>query len=764
MSGPKKPTTPPRVSFGIELEFFVAFILEGEPDPDVDIKDQLQPLITVPVDWERTAAHGRRSGIPGRIYEPKMEYVYGRIKRALADAGLPVMGDEEKYGEPGSAQAVHGEKVMSSFRVVEDVSLKADHVDGYHWQRVELNSPAMYDMKLSYDMLRVAVSVVTTSFRCRVNPSCGFHVHVGAGPTQRIDARTLRQFAAVLWAADPVISRLHPPWRSATAYSQSARVNEITDLGKGRGPADVMIEKLTAQDGNSAKRGGWYAASSSVKHTAEVDPTELKKAKVLGRDRRLGESLDVDVNPEAMSHEIELDHEDDLALLQTEPWQHQQDVPEARETKPSAGDDSERFGFPPFTYQAPVAMPRNYRNPTSDVFAPPRPRPPPIARRYPRVPGTMRRDIRDDVIFLDEYLTSAGGAVEDPGRKVPPARWDVMSGVRDLLGADLTVAQIGELMRHKWFPKHINYKFDAYSLYSVNAQGPRGDVASERTGDCHTTKMNTVEFREATGSLDMEWIVTWARICCRLLEWSRDAAPAEFLCVIRLLAWAQEEEGAQYDVIDFLIDLGLLTEARFCEERLQKGDAAWWECLNLGRPEGTSGHWSSWPELDDDDNYPWSQGTNSGATWQGVTGNGWAEGENFGVGDRSNEGRYQGIAGGGWAEGEYQFGETWDDDEDEELQPPYDMDKLQEPFELDALETQIPQRGSSNITSDGAAASGGGDGRVAQGFVKEWDTGSELELELELEFESGCSWVSKGSPEKKAVTEEDGFEIVDAEG
>ncbi|OHW92531.1 hypothetical protein CSPAE12_08899 [Colletotrichum incanum] len=682
MSGPKKPITPPRVSFGVELEFFVAFILEGEPDPDADIKDQLQPLITVPVDWERTAVYGRKSGVPGRIYEPKMEYVYGHIKRALAHAGLPVMDDEEKYGELGSAQAVHGEKVMSSFRVVEDVSLKADHVDGYHWQRVELNSPAMYDMKLSYDMLRVA----------------------------------------------------------------------------GRGPADAMVDKLTVQDSNSAEHGGWYAASSYVRNTAEMDPTEFKKAKVLGRDRRLGESLDVDVNTEAMSREIELDHEDDLALLQTEPWQHQQEVPEARGTKPNVGDDSEQFGFPPFAYQAPVAMPRNYRNPTSDDFAPPRPRPPPIGRRYPRVPGTMRRDIRDDVVFLDGYLMSSGGIVEDPGRRVPPARWDVMSGVRDLLGADLTVAQIGELMRHKSFPKNINYKFDAYSLYNVNAQGPRGDGASERTRNWHTTKMNTIEFREATGSLDMEWIVTWARICCRLLEWSRDAAPAEFLCVIRLLAWAQEEEGAQYDVVDFLIDLGLLKEARFCEERLQKGDAAWWECLNLGRPEGTSGNWSSWPEPEDDDDLPWSQRANSGSACQAAGGRWWAEGEPFGVGGGSNEGRHQGIAGGGWDEGEYQGGEGWDDDEDKELQPPYKMDELQEPFELDALETQIPRRGS--ITSDGAAASGGGVGC----FVEEWDTGSELELELELEFESGCSWVGKGCPEKKAATEEDGFEIVDVEG
>ncbi|GKT40191.1 uncharacterized protein ColSpa_00372 [Colletotrichum spaethianum] len=691
MSGPKKPTTPPRVSFGVELEFFVAFILEGEPDPDADIKDQLQTLITVPVDWERTAAYGRRSGVPARIYKPKMGYVYDQIERALVDAGLPVMGSEGKYGELGSAQAVHGENAMSSFRIVEDISLKADHVDGYRWQRVELISPAMYDMELSYDILRVA----------------------------RIDARTLRQFAAVLWAADPVISRLHPPWRSATAYSQSARVNEITNLGKGHGPADSMVEKLTVQNSNSAERGEWYETLSYTRNTAEMDPTEFKKAKTLGRDRRLGESVNVDVTPEAMSREIELDQEDDLALLQAEPWQHQQDVPKARGTRPNDGDASEQFGFPPFTYKAPVPMPKSYRNLTSDVYAPPRPRPPPIARRYPRVPGKMRRDIRDDVSFLDGYLMSSGVNIEDPGRRVPPARWDVMSGVRDLLGADLTVAQVGELMRHKSFPKNINYKFDAYSLYNVNAQGLRRDDISKGTNERHTTKMNTVEFREAAGSLDMEWIATWARICCRLLEWSRDAAPAEFLCVIRLLAWAQEEEGAQYDVVDFLIDLGLLKEARFCEERLQKGEAAWWECLNLGRPEGAGENWSSWPESEDEDDLAWSERAHNGSTCQGAAGGRWTGNETFGVDGGSNQGLYQGIAG-----GEYQGGEGWDDNEEEELQPPYDMHKLREPFELDALETQIPRHDS--ITSGGAVANRGGDGRVEQGESAATAAGASL--------------------------------------
>ncbi|OHE92316.1 hypothetical protein CORC01_12378 [Colletotrichum orchidophilum] len=603
-------TTPPRVSFGVELEFFVAFIREGEADPDNAIKHELQPLVVVPPDDE-TNEHGG----PPMAYSWDEDWVFHSIGDALAEAGLPVYS-QGKCGVPGSVQNMQSGTAIDAFQLKLDISLKADHVDGYRWQRVEMISPAMHNMKLSFDMIRLAVSVITTNFRCRVNPSCGFHVHVGVGPTQRIDARTLRHFAALLWAADPLISRLHAPWRSALGYSQSARVNDVTSLGEGRGPADVIIDK-----GDSLEK--------------------LKKAKFMGRDRWLGDSVDVDANPEAMNHEMTLDQENDEALLQGyEPWQHRQTIPEVRDPKTSEVGPTSPFGFPPFAYKAPVPMPRNYRSSTPNGAVPPRPRPPPINRRYARVPGTMRRDMRGDPGFLEGYILGQGGDIECPELN-RPARWDVMSGVRDLLGADITVAQVGQLMTPAFLPKHINYKFRAYDLFTVGLLGLHDE---ETTRTMWPTKERTIEFREAAGSLDVEWIATWARICCRLLEWSRDAAPAEFMCVMRLLAWAQEEEGAQYDVIDLLIDLGLITEARFCEDRLQKGDAAWWECANLGYLEGCEGN------LGD--------------------GMGWRVPEyrdyEFDDAQDGDGQHYQGIAPGGWNDGhggEYRGGEGWDSDD-----------------------------------------------------------------------------------------------------
>ncbi|KAL0936421.1 uncharacterized protein CTRU02_208636 [Colletotrichum truncatum] len=629
MGGFQTPTTPPRVSFGIELEFLVAYVLEGEADPDQGIADELQPLVVVPFEENHSL------GPPGfgmNSYESEeithmssKPWVFDQIRNALTKAGLPVYNAKENL-EPTTVQARHSKNVMSAFHLVEDCSLAEFKMDGYRFQKVEMNSPAMYDMPICFDLIRLAVSVITTTFRCRVNPTCGFHVHVGAGPTERIDARTLRNFAALLWAADPLISRLHAPWRSITRYSQSGRVNEVTGLGRNEGPADTLLKELTTDRfgvGGRPIGGAWLKTPrDALPKSKALSRVEMKMVKYFGRDRLLGESVDPEFDVEAMQREIDVDTDDDLVVLRGEPWTHRAThVSPTTELKSAMVLEPDDSRMPKIDYTPPVPRPPtwgDYRNnSTLEAFAPPRPRPPPIRRRYARIPGTMRQDRRDEPGFLAPHLARHGhGTLQDPDPRVPPRRSDVMSGVRDLLGADMTSAQIGEMMRNKRVAKHINYKFDGYSLPSMKMFPVLGGVRGEDDDDggggggCSSaanSKNNTVEFREAAGTLDGQWIATWAKICCRLLEWSRDAAPAEYMCVIRLLAWAQEEDGAEYDVVDFLIDIGLIVEARACEERVNGGDEVWWECLNVLPPEDAGRFWETEGEGAgfDDDVFGW---------------------------------------------------------------------------------------------------------------------------------------------------------------
>ncbi|KFA64154.1 hypothetical protein S40285_00894 [Stachybotrys chlorohalonatus IBT 40285] len=97
---------------------------------------------------------------------------------------------------------------------------------------VEIASPASYAFDKAFDMVKLVVYLVTSNFRCRVNPACGFHVHVGNG-WRRMDLRALRNICALWWAAEPLLSMLHPPERSVAMYSKSMRRTVSSELARG---------------------------------------------------------------------------------------------------------------------------------------------------------------------------------------------------------------------------------------------------------------------------------------------------------------------------------------------------------------------------------------------------------------------------------------------------------------------------------------------------------------------------------------------------
>ena len=79
----------------------------------------------------------------------------------------------------------------------------------------------------------------------------------------------------------------------------------------------------------------------------------------------------------------------------------------------------------------------------------------------------------------------------------------------------------------------------------------------------------TVEWREADGTFNAQWVVTWARIAVSLTRFAVYSPVFQFLEVLALCNEAMNEDG-KYDVIDLLDALGLFAEAEFVEERLAK--------------------------------------------------------------------------------------------------------------------------------------------------------------------------------------------------
>ena len=540
------PTTPPRISFGVELEFLVAE-RPGKTDPDQELAHLLPPVY-------------RR----GKTLK--------RMQELLESKGIPMITDSSPKG----------------WEIDEDISVYERGTRGqrdYDWKDVELISPASYAIDEAFDMIRLVVYLVTKNFRCRVNESTGFHVHIGNG-FDRIPFHAMRSFSSIWWAAEPLLTMLHPPERALKSFSLSGRRLRKTFLARNK----------TAESARSV--------------FMEKRPEIQSSSRYYGRDRKLGEtpepvylSSKTFQQQEKSNVRLEDDNVDWAAPLSEphrrpiipdfvhEPFKDQDVINPSRLTLKRGPPE-----IPTTTYdESCQSHIFDFQEEAGDIL--PRPRQPPFPRKGPR---------NDNHRPLEMLIDGIPGRLQNFGldyinRYLRPLRKDGWSAIRELQSCDAHSNQLASLMTDEHQYREFNFNMSAYcpittkrSLelpdnYLSEAGQKERDRASARPGvaskhDLYQPPRVTIECREATGSLDGDWIVTWARIVCRLLEWSRDAAPSELLRVIGLCIEATEGRR-EYDAVDLLDDVGLWAEARFCEDRMQRVDEAWFQCMLLKEPE-----------------------------------------------------------------------------------------------------------------------------------------------------------------------------------
>ncbi|KAI1659874.1 putative amidoligase enzyme-domain-containing protein [Daldinia decipiens] len=195
-------------SFGIELEFLVAYLPNNEPDPNETEAHLLPPLLRVDTSNYKATMEIRES-----------------IRATLRANGVPVSEARSSY--TASADSTRDEspyrlREKKKWNVALDSSLGERFIDKYKWQAIEIQSPALWATDESFKEIEYVTNVLTYNYRLRVNPTCGFHVHIGNG-TDFFTGQEIRRLGMFLWAADPILSRLHPPWRRVHSYSASVR-------------------------------------------------------------------------------------------------------------------------------------------------------------------------------------------------------------------------------------------------------------------------------------------------------------------------------------------------------------------------------------------------------------------------------------------------------------------------------------------------------------------------------------------------------------
>ncbi|KAJ8126482.1 hypothetical protein O1611_g7155 [Lasiodiplodia mahajangana] len=487
------PTEPQLPTFGVEIEFLVATLYEGDEDPHRHVEG-LAPALRIPAS-EMSTDGGQR-------------YTFKHVKAAL---------DEYFSKTPPQLSINNTYKV---WKVESDMSIYAVNNITYSFIGVEINSPVLYASPGGFDTIKFAVSLITSKFRSFVNVSCGLHVHVGLG-AQKLPLEHIRRTASLSYAIEPLLFTLHDPVRRINSNSRPLRDHSV--LAKG---------------------------SKDDVHTTP-DTLQTKFHHFVGRDRRHGE------NPVFMEEECgEVDESNIEKFLATRKPGH---------FEPFRPDDSIQPQIIPdnsvsllFEKKFELSRELDFRISAAVPSTTP-PTTPPRKRNIPRLQfphyDLKRSQALDKVLSTHRVLGSGNLPDEAPGPGI-----SVFEATQWLYSQPASCHIAQQLSLPKPFQSwRMAISFGGYRCDSIG--NPR-------------KPLRTLEFRMGEGSLDSEWISTWAKICTGIFRFALYSSPSDFLAVLANCDRASKEDGS-YDVVDLLDEIGLFAEAEQAEKRLMAHKDQW---------------------------------------------------------------------------------------------------------------------------------------------------------------------------------------------
>lgn len=611
---------PGELSFGIELEFLFYFKdprLDGDwQDPEAFVVDEeeelaLPPPVVLPDDidyiedmydhWDPDDESGEggdedagpygaptktpRSWTTGLIEEAILSVPGARLERSRTPL-RPPHRDMYVVTEPRTT--------YSGWTVKRDGSVYDDSVSvrGYRCLDFEIASPALWDRPQSHRHVLLVVQELINRFRLRVNLSTGFHCHVGAG----VEA-----------VGDELLGG-----QKGEALAGGARAGGGADL-----------EGTQAEEGvqEQQRMGGGLLRVRMAKHPLGV----FKRAAALmwAADGFLAQAFPPerglsDYAPpiglcSRLAHGVQIRYYHDAEHRLCAREQPLPDPPPP--TPPPDISPLPRSSLPS------SRLPRllSGRHGHSSTAAPTRTKFLSILRT-----NTVPPDAQARYDFINPHRTRVH---KNPGRLARGV--GVRAGVAHLMACRnrAEVASLFEPPTDAPFYARTNYNLQSYRVDGV------ADTSKPAA---------TVEFREAPGSLEPEWIVTWLRVCLGFFRFARDASGERWWAVVERLAEAEErakavaeegggfveeegvvgrenvfmvvgdkeeeefvmveEEGEEeeddsvdgdprnnhhrgksaqgYDVISLLTDMGLFAEALFLERKLCCNDPLqfWYPC------------------------------------------------------------------------------------------------------------------------------------------------------------------------------------------
>ncbi|KAI0429588.1 putative amidoligase enzyme-domain-containing protein [Xylaria sp. FL1042] len=386
----------------------------------------------------------------------------------------------------------------------------------YTFMGVEIGSPIQFSSPNAFDVISRAISAITSKYRCMVNLSCGLHVHVGLDQ-ERLSLEQIRRIASLSYAVEPFLFTLHDPLRRVNNYCKP--LQDYSYL------ANKFANPNLKQD-----------LEKDMRH-ARPDNFFTTYCQYLGAGRRHGEA------PLSLRGEnVKADHV--AAFLKTRQPRHFEPF-----TQP--GDSRRTVLLPeiPDELAPGVSTAAELVSPTIIPARPAR------QRKIPRL--KLPR-------YSLEELVSMRLQFSQWGLSVPPDRLKQLNE----RGPGPSVSQATQIIYSQPGSDYISELLSghdrpaiAFHAYDCTALTPY-----------HVPR--TIEFRLGEGSLDSEWIPTWAKICVGIFKFALYSSPSEFTNVLEKCNKGMKEEGG-YDVIDLLDDTGLFAEAVIAEKRLMANKEQW---------------------------------------------------------------------------------------------------------------------------------------------------------------------------------------------
>lgn len=602
-----------KITLGVELEFLVPFLLDREIDPAPSTSSENRPVTRAPD--------------PQLAFDAIQLDIYTLLKKH----NIPVENILES-----TCRTILSKRLPRHWCVDQDASVtERQRAFGYSWAGVELRSPVLIADSASYSHVSQVVTLLRDHFRIRVNQTTGFHVHVGMG-VDPLPPRVVHRLAQLLWCADGMLSGLHPPERTLGPFAPSIRLQsnlawgdftswqqgqkEYDDREDYRKPPRRRTRRYSINEGPEIRDRIWsdppdqflhlgrYAEASAAKNPDS--PVEDHRLGLEGQDERdflfslraahnhgREAALDAHHN-EGVQRELfgawnllgqedgsdaESDQVDQSWVVETETmvsttWAELMDYyDDLISDSPSSIDLQPRTGK-----GKSIAVPGQGHDDTgsapgdgggigeAELFS--------NVRKNPfEDPGARSRHLEVEGIDTPEeyanlWLTRDNGKKEGP---IPleqgllymtdPALFD------DTRRVAFLVSSVADM--------RCNYNFNSYGFPTLLFKKP----------------IMTIEFREATGSMDPAWTAVWPSICAGIVEFCLAAEQEHFVEVLMRVFEAEKNETMVregrgdpnllgYDVVSFLADISLEEEASYVDNVIGKGDknAFWFPC-NLVR-------------------------------------------------------------------------------------------------------------------------------------------------------------------------------------